>query len=264
MIKLTNELPNRITQPAQCCVNCGKTYKKRENLNKHLVICELLEKSKKKRSIKIEEEDEDIPSQQKLYQMLIELGLKYSRLEEKVEEINKWIVKKKKKINVLEWLNSNITPVITFENISEKINVEDEDITILFNNTFYDVINAVFSKTIYNFSETENPIFTFVQKPNKFYIYDSNGVWIELNRVNFVQFLNKIHSKISKKFYEWKKDREAEIKTNEKMQILYNKTLIKIMSIDINEESVLSKIKSSMFSKMKTDMKAIVEYEFEF
>jgi uncharacterized protein YeeX (DUF496 family) len=260
-----NEFSNRIKLPAQCCVNCGKSYKKKENLNKHLVVCELLERGKKKQSIKIEEDEEEtIPSQKKLFEMLIDLGIKYSRLEEKVEEINKWIVKKKKKINVLEWLNSNVKPTVTFEDIIDKINVNEEDISILLQNTFYDVLNNIFTRTIFHFSETENPIFTFVQKPNKFYIYDSNNVWSELTRENFIKFLNKIHSKIFKEFYEWKKNREIEIKTNEKMSILCNKTLIKIMDININEESVLSKIKSSMFSRMKTDMKAIIEYEFEF
>ena len=48
MNKLANDIPNRIKQPAQCCVHCGKSYIKRENLNKHLVICELLQISKKK------------------------------------------------------------------------------------------------------------------------------------------------------------------------------------------------------------------------
>ena len=41
MNKLANEIPNRIKQPSQCCINCGKSYIKRVNLDKHLVICEI-------------------------------------------------------------------------------------------------------------------------------------------------------------------------------------------------------------------------------
>ena len=48
MNRLTNNIPNKIKQPAQCCVNCGKSYMKRDNLDKHLVICDLLQRSKKK------------------------------------------------------------------------------------------------------------------------------------------------------------------------------------------------------------------------
>ena len=49
--------------------------------------------------------------------MLLELGQKYNRLEEKVDEMSKWITKKKKKINILEWLNTNITPIISFDKL---------------------------------------------------------------------------------------------------------------------------------------------------
>ena len=40
------------------------------------------------------EEDEPLPSQHRMYQMLIELSQKYNRLEEKVSELNKWVIKK--------------------------------------------------------------------------------------------------------------------------------------------------------------------------
>ena len=125
MNKLAPSIPNKIKQPAQCCVYCGKSYKKITNLNKHVVVCDLIQKSKRRAltgsGLRIEDDEEEpLPSQRKMFEMLMELGQKYSRLEEKVDEINKWVVKKKKKINVLEWLNANITPTITFENIIDK------------------------------------------------------------------------------------------------------------------------------------------------
>jgi hypothetical protein len=263
MNKLANEIPNRIKQPSQCCINCGKSYIKRVNLDKHLVICELLQKSRKTSKIIIEE-DEPMPSQRKMFEMLIELGQKYSRLEEKVDEINKWVVKKKKKINVLEWLNANIKPDINFDSIIDKIVIDDQDVKYLLDNTFYDVLNEVFSRTIYNFNETQNPIFAFVQKQNVFYIYDKDNVWIELSRERLTKFLNKVHTKIFKQFYEWKKTKISDIKSDDKLATQCDKTLVKITSIEFNQESILSKVKNNMFSRMKTDMKALVEYEFEF
>ena len=261
--QLMNNIKNKIKQPAQCCINCGKSYVKRENLNKHLVICELLQKGKNSKLI-IEDDDEPIPSQKKLYQMLIELGLKYSKIEEKIEEINKWVVKKKKKINVLDWLNANITPTIKFDNIIDNIIINEEDVKFLLHNTFYDVLNKIFERTIYNFNENENPMFAFVQKINMFYIYDSNGIWIELNKDKLTKFLNKVHTKVFKAFYDWKKGQSNEFKSNDNTATLCDKTLVKIMSCEMNQESILSKIKSNMYSRMKTDMKALVEYEFEF
>jgi uncharacterized protein YeeX (DUF496 family) len=263
MNKFTNEIPNRIKQPAQCCIYCGKSYIKKTNLDKHLVICELLKNNKKKSNIIIEE-DEPLPSQKKMFEMLIELGQRYSRLEEKVDEINKLVVKKKKKINVLDWLNANIKPNINFDDIIYKISINDQDIKNLLNNSFYDVINDIFSRTIYSFSEIENPIFAFVQKQSVFYIYDKDNIWIELSRERLIKFLNKVHTKIFKQFYEWKKTKTNDIKCDDRLATICDKTLVKITSIEFTQESILSKVRNNMYTRMKTDMKALIEYEFEF
>ncbi len=261
-----NIIPNKIKQPAQCCVHCGKTYKKRENLNKHIDLCELLHKSKKAGPLIIEDE-EPLPSQRKMYQMLLELGQKYNKLEEKMEEMNKWVAKKKKKINVLEWLNANITPNITFDSVMEKITVLEDDVSYLLHNTFYDTMNEVFSRNIYNFNETENPIFAFTQKQNMFYIYDiidDKKVWVELTKERLVKFLNKIHMKIFKAFCDWKQTKKDEIKTNDAFSILCDKTNLKILNVEFKQEPCLAKARSAMYTRMKTDMKALVEYDFEF
>jgi hypothetical protein len=63
-----------------------------------------------------------------MYSILLELGMKFNRLEEKLDELNKWVIKKKKKINVIEWLNTNITPTIKFDSLIEKINITQDDV----------------------------------------------------------------------------------------------------------------------------------------
>lgn len=263
---------NNTKQCSQCCLHCGKGYKTRVNLEKHLILCELVHKSKK---ITINEEEElEIPSQKKIFQMLLELGQKYNKLEEKVDEINKWVVKKKKKINVIEWLNINLVPELVFENLSDKIVITDSDMDFLLENSFLDTMNEIFIRTIYNISETENPIFAFSQKTNIFYIYDKNTinnkiddtppVWIELPRDKLIRFLNKIQMKISKSFSEWKRKKMEKIRENDSFSILCDNAVIKIMSIEFKQDATLNKMKSMMYNKMKTDMKALIEYEFEF
>ncbi len=263
-----HSIPNKIKQPAQCCIHCGKIYKTRTNLEKHLMLCELL---KKKTSVSSSSnsiiEEHDVPSQRILYQMIVELGQKYNRLEEKVDEINKWVVKKKKKINILEWLNSNIKPNTTLENLPEKIIVTDEHIEFLFTNSFNDTLNEIFINSIYTINEVENPIFAFVQKTNMFYVYDKleeQNVWQELSREKLIRFLNKIQMKISKKLYEWKKTRSQQIRENDRLSETCDKATIKIMSVEFKQDSTLGKVKQMIYSRMKTDVKALIEYDFEF
>ena len=148
MNKLSN-LPNRIKQPSICCTHCGKGYKSRNAFEKHLILCEILSKTKNKKAIQIDiEEDDDIPSNRRMYLMLLELGNKYNKLEQKMEEMNKWVVQKKKKMNMLEWLNTNIEPTYTFDLLPSKIIVTDTIIEFLLNNSFNDTLNELFSDNL--------------------------------------------------------------------------------------------------------------------
>jgi hypothetical protein len=275
MNKLASNIPNKIKQPSLCCVYCGKSYIKRVNLDKHVVICELLQKTKTKTSINpiidslYNDVEEPIPTQRKMFQMLIELGERYSRLEEKVDELNKWVVKKKKKINILGWLNANKKPNIVFETMIDKISVNEDDIKKLLDHSFYDIVNDIFSRTIYNVDECENVMFAFVQKQKVFYIYDNtktnntNNSWVELTKERLIKFLNKVHIKVIKAFSDWKMTKKSELKTNEKLAELCNKILIKIMSIDFKQDSIYIKLRNAMYSKMKTNIKELIEFDFE-
>lgn len=262
MNRLSNDIPNRIKQPGQCCSYCGKSYLKKTNLDKHFIICELLNTSKNKNDI---EDEDETPSQKKLYKILLELGNKFNKLEEKVNEMEKWIVKKKKKINIIEWLNTNIIPEAIFGSLNEKITIDYDDVNYLFENTFIDTLNNIFSRTIYNIQENKYPIYAFSQKSNTFYYYENEELkWSEISKEILIKFLDKIFMKLLKKFSDWKKEHVNEINNDEKLSLLCDKTSIKMMSVDFKQESIFGKIKSNMYSRMKTDLKALIEYEFEF
>jgi hypothetical protein len=264
MNRLSNNIPNKIKQPAQCCVNCGKSYIKRVNLNKHQAICDLIQKGRELSRNAEADVEEDIPTPGKMFQMLIELSQKYTRLEEKMEEVNKWVVKKKKKINVLDWLNANVAPNAVFGDIVDKVEIYDTDIKLILEQNLYDILNEVFSRNIYKFNEGENPLFAFVQKTNVFYIYNNDKVWVELTKDVLIKFLNKVHMKLIKVFFEWKRQKTNDIKSDDGFATLCDKTLVKLMSIEFNNDATLSRIKGAMYAKMKTDMKALIEYDFEF
>ena len=85
-----------------------------------------------------------------------------------------------------------------------------------------------------------------------------------MSREKLVKFLNKVHIKILKAFCDFKKEHAIEIKSSDSYSIKCDKTTVKIMSVEFNQESILSKVRSMMFAKMKTDMKSLVEFEFEF
>ena len=253
------ELLNFNKKTSQCCVYCGKSYKNKTNLNKHRILCELYYNSKTK------EDEIEVPSQRKLYLMLLELANKFNNIEEKIDEINKCVIKKKK-INIIKWLNYNITSQINFNQLFEQIIINYTDVDYLFEHSFIDTLDNIFSRCIYNnLLENEKPIFAFIENPNTFYIYENEEIkWVELSKENLIKFLNKVYMKILDMFYNWKKNKQTEIKSNDTLSIKCDKTLMKIMDISFKQNTVLSKIKTIMYTNLKIKMKAIVEYEFEF
>jgi hypothetical protein len=258
MIMNTN-IPNKIKQTPLCCIYCGKGYKIGTNFNKHIILCELLIKSKSSKRLLIEDEDE-IPSPKKLYKMLLELGYKYNKLEEKMNEMKISEIKEKK-INIIEWLNTNKKPEYLFEKLIDKIIIQDSDIEILLNNTLNNTLNSIFSRNLY-LTNDKKPIFAFIKKSNLFYIYDKINQqnqqsceegWIELTREKLIKFLNKIQQKISRKIFEWKQNHKEEI-INDKFAIIYDKAIIKLMSVEFANDSTLNKIINIMYTQMKVNI----------
>jgi hypothetical protein len=207
--------------------------------------------------------------------MLLELSQKYSNLEKKMEEMSKFVVKQKKKINILEWLNNNLIPTYVFEELPSKITTTNQTIELLLNNTFQDILNDMFEANIYKNNElcgdTTNHVFplcALTQKSNTFYYYtqglDTNKYeWRELARDKLVWFLNIIHMKITKLFTEWKKTHRQEIAENDSKSTICDKATIKLMSQEFKQDKYYTKVKSLLYNKMKCDMKTLIEYEFE-
>ena len=272
-------IPNRIKQPAICCIYCGKGYQSRTGYDKHAILCELIDRTKKKKKLRILDDDNElIPTSQQMYHMLLELSQKYINWERKMEEISKYVVKQKKKINILEWLNNNLMPAYVFDELPSKINTTNQTIELLLNNTFHEILNDMFELNIYKNNEfcgdnTNHvyPLFTLTQKPNTFYYYttiqqgvdQSKNEWRELARDKLVWFLNIIHMKITKLFTEWKKTHRQEIAENDSKSTICDKATIKLMSQAFKEDKYYTKVKSLLYNKMKCDMKTFIEYEFE-
>ena len=217
-----------------------------------MLLCELLKRTQNS-SIIEEDNETDIPSQRKLYSILLELGHKYNKMEKKVEQLNKLLVKQKSKINVIDWLTNNIIPTVGLQHFHENISIIESDVEFLFHNNFYSTLNGIFMRLQTN----DWPICGFIQKNNTLYSYDNN-IWQDLNEDMLYKFLNKIQMKISIKMLEWKKANNHDIKNNDTLATNYDKALVKLMEIDFSKETVFSKIKCMIFLLVKKS------YDLEF
>jgi hypothetical protein len=260
-----------INTPKKTCSYCLKKYTNKTSLDKHTIICCLSYKSK--RQIKIEEqESQDIPTYKELCLIINELYIKVKKLEEKGELYDKYINKMKKKINIIDWLNTNIKPNSYLEDFINNINIQEDEIIFMMYNTFLDTLYKILDENTKQ-RELSNliPIFCSDHKINLFYIYTketsdpkdtTDPKWTELNKNQCIKIFNIIYARIFKKLMEWKQKNEDQLIKNEQLDNLFMKTMVKILAIDFKHEQTLLKAKTSLYNIIKTDMKQIVEYEF--
>jgi len=274
-IKANNIIPmcekNKIKCSSLCCVYCGKTYKKRLNLEKHILLCEITRKPG--HSIK-KSEDEDTDgdafieniSSKNLCKMVIQLAMKCNKLENTVSELSKYVNKKIQKIDIIEYLNENTKStnkqIVLFENITEFISVEESDVEFLFYNSFIETVNTILARYIYKPSEKSEiqiPIRAFTQKQNILYIYtnnigdnnNNNYSWTIITKEKLVRFLNIIQFKISKAFSEWRKKNSQQLIMEDSKSILYDKTFSKLMEPEFKIEKTYNKFYNNIYNNLK-------------
>lgn len=249
------------------CKYCGKSYTRKTSHERHEILCEIINQNKsqtKHEEICEEQENTSIPSTKKLYKIIQELAIKYKNMEHRLNDMQKWVDKKKKKLNVIQWLNNNIEPTTNIQSWIQSIQVTEEHIEILIEHNMIKTINAILKNNLS--SSSQNQLYCVIQKANLFYSYNSKeDKWKHFSTEEFIIMLKRIHSKILAALCEWYDKNVEKINQSDKMQILYNKTMIKLMGANFTQESqILSKIRSELYNHLKTDFTNLIEYDFEF
>jgi hypothetical protein len=254
------------------CKHCKKEYKNDGTLKKHLILCEILN-NKQTQLNNMNDTNFILPSQIQLYQIIQELVIKQSKMEEKMDQLQKWVEIKKKKINIIDWLNHHQHPDYYYKNIIELFTIQDTDIDFIYkpDNLMMDLILLLLERNLYE--QQAIPLFAFTQKNNMIYYFDSSNnhtnpvsqnTWNELPKEKLTSLLNQIHSKIFNVLMEWRKKHNEFIHSNDRNEVLYCKMMGKFMGIDFKQASILNKIYSSIYNKIKTEKQHFVEYEMDF
>jgi len=265
------------------CQYCRKEYTRKSAHKRHVILCEIIHdkqinsKASLKREEKCEEEETtSIPTLSTLYNIVQELALENKKMREEISELHKHLTKGMKKVNILEWLNTDIQnqqsiPTKTFKEFMKTIQVTQNAVHILMNDTALQTILHIVQENFQSNSSLEVPIKAFSQKNNSIYIYNTNNTppsssttWKKLQSEEFILLLKHIHSKILSQLCEWYNKNKTEILRGEKLSDIYDKTLHKLMSVDFETSPTLvSKIRTYLYNLIKIDLKS-VEYNFEF
>ena len=245
------------------CALCKKDYTRKSSLDKHIVLCEFKSKSKLDLQVAVEEAP-DKPTYDQLVQIVQELSIKYVKMEEKMGEMQHYIDRKKKKVDVIGWLNTHVKPTTGFlEWVNSIVTVEPSHFLYLLRpeTTIFETIHEVFA---YNLEKRDFicPLTCFAQKNGVFYICEpeqENGfVWVELELKDFVLFLKQVQRKLIGELSEWLKTNQKLFYENDKIADQFNKAVIKLMNITFTQDANMSKIKNSLYHYLKVDLDCLV------
>lgn len=262
------------------CVLCKKEYKLKSNYTKHTLFCETINKTHYER---IRENDTDkMPTMREMYSILLEVTAKYSQLEKKMEEMTKWTEIKKRKLNVIEWLNETNLSTISFnEWCSSNIIITRKHLDIMFKHDYIhgciEIIKDLLSSTDLN----KLPLKSFNQKENTLFIATLNTFnceeegndndkesssyikWEIMSDKIFIEFISKISKQLLTEFIKWQKENADKIYDDE-FSNKYAVNFQKILGGNNTQEYNNSRIKKELYKYLKTNLKNIIEYEFSF
>lgn len=255
--KTTMNVSNNYT-----CKFCYREYIRKTNFERHVLVCELIKKSNRT------DEEYDIPSTEKLYKIILELAKKNDELEKKVNQLTKWVEVKKKKINIIEWLNKNITPTITFLELTKKMiaSVERKHLEKIFELGHIQGFSRVIYCLLDTLEEETLPIKAFVQKDNSLYVFNLNAdknEWSIMPNEIFNKFINDLSKQIMREFIAWKDENKHRI-MNDDFAVECNTNLLKVLGGQMSIQEVNSKLKHNLYKHIKTNLKNVIEFDFTF
>jgi len=250
-----------------CCLLCKKVYTRKSSLEKHKILCDFKSKTKLEHQVD-EEELGDTPNHEQLVKIVQELTFKYVKLEEKMEHLQKWVNQKKQKIKVIDWLNEHVVSTIGFKEWITTVQVLPDHAISLFENNIFQTFQLIIEFNLKETNEFVYPIKCFSQKTNIFYVCektpDNKCVWEQVSTETILLFLKKIQNKLIGELTNWKLANKAQIDINDKLSDQFNKAVIKLMSVNFTTQDVgASRLRNGLYSFLKTDLKNLIEYEFE-
>ena len=253
------------------CSYCNLVKHSKDAHDRHIITCRYLNSTQKERDMQIT----TLPSQQVMFQMLLDLSVKYEDLHKKMDRIQTNQTNQTRK-SILEYLNNQEVLNTRFSKWIHKIAINKEHLKLFFDDNVVDSLKKAIADSFVTASATSAtatsatatsaelaaehlPLRNFIQKPGQVYIYEdvpNNPNIFEWRTMqpNDWQLLYKVLSKKLKNMYfQWQKENKDD--ENDDSMFEYLK---KIDDIEKNVDAKIRKIKEFIIKRIQTTL-VIVE-----
>lgn len=274
-IQITSVPIEKIAAMYQCDY-CNKIYKIKNAYNRHVAVCNIMQKSKRERDYENECGGAAL-SYRELYEVVQTLAMKYNQLEKKFDKMSSWINSNKQKLNVLDWLNANKKINLYFNQWVERLEIIRDDMENVFKYGFVEglrfIIQRIFPLTSINSGHDDMPIRAFDQKDGVLFVYNigltfnvdgvQGGEWNTINNEQFDNLFNKISKGLLCQLKFWQDENRERLFTSGFTEI-YMENVKKITGGDLSKDQQCSKFKTMLYNHIKINLKNVITHEFEF
>jgi hypothetical protein len=261
------------------CKYCFHKWQKRENMEKHAIMCGFWHKS-----TTIHEDDYDTtPTITELFKVVKEFAYKCDKLQKRVEQLeNRQQCRQKKQI--IEYLQDHPATKPAIE-LFRTFSISREHLEIVFEG---DLSSGIKSCIKTHLRGDALPIRAFTQKPNTLYVYDtisendSSDITINKWHIMTNAELDKLISILSFKFLQafvtWKKENCPQIQTehiyelsddepqnshnnavNEQIKQQQQTYMIKINGQRVNEDKRRNDIRQMLYTYLQKPLPSVIE-----
>jgi hypothetical protein len=240
----------RVSSDPLKCQHCRTSFPTKSILKHHTGICQFIHTSAYDHSIDRYYNQLEIPSQESMVHYLFHLTTKYQELEQKFAKLQASIITTRRK-TIQEYLEQLAPPTQTFAEWSASLEITQEALETVFRSDLKSGIQQVLDIPLSNL-----PIRAFSQKPNIFYLFDTEAEWRQMSADEFAKFVNKIERKLQRKHEEWAQEHRQENHVSEKAQ---NEAMSKMAKVHgFHERPRVPFIKKWLYTQMAVSIKQYV------
>ena len=270
---------NHLTMNGFQCKYCFQKWKKKETMEKHIIMCGFWHKSSQ-----IQEDDYDsIPTVSELYKLLKEFAYKCDKLQQRVDKLeNRQNVRQKKQI--MDYLIDDTPPTTAVEFV-RTFTITQAHLETVFDIDLTAGMKACLKSNM-NPQSVKLPIRAFAQKLNTLYIYNApdsedhtlskkSPQWSIMSNAELDRIISILSFKFLQAFMLWKKtwcpmDSDDSIihtdienlranAANEQAKQQYQTYMIKINGKRINEDKRRTDIKQTLYAYLQKSLPVVIE-----
>jgi hypothetical protein len=248
------------TAAAYKCSCCKREYQRKLYYDKHVLLCELMTTKSLKDMKKDNEEYSDTPTIRVLYETILEMNAKIVKMEAKLEEYAKWAETKKRKINIVDWLNDKYKNNTSYSEWFNNIKISRDHLEMVFQMDYIAGFVSILQTLLPKENEYDLSIKCFDNKDNVLYIFD-DGKWDIMSGTIFEKLMITLSKKIVGEFINWQNE-HADILQQDEFAIIYAQNMKKIMGGNVSLDILNLRIKKELFKHLKINLKNVMECEF--